>query len=495
MPSIIDSRSLDIAKATLERLSYRGANLFDLTKVELYLAFRRRRFSSARWQRILLQRLKELAGVLLRDLVVSRNGWNSAKHIFVVDHLRPDHLETLLDIISNLDENEVSIITKNGSVRALLKDRFAYVFLGRYSASFSPLALGLQLYALTPMLARLLRSRLDVLSVVETLRVCLEGMKSIERYRNILDPEKITSVVTLCDVHMHEHAVAFVANVYGIKTYTLQHGAMGEQYTPVISDKIFVWGEATKRQLVDFGVPEHKIILSGNVILDNKSKALMPARDEIRRKLAHKYGFARDRPIVAYFATNWGPEENKALFEAFSSLLDLELFPIIKLRPNFGESQRAEYNRWLERSGSRDRVPVLLDEEDVFELLAAIDVLVTCHSTAAVEALAFGTVSVVLDLFEYMNLPEVLAHYHDCVVIKSSEELRSFISSIIDNHEELERRKKVSLDRSTKHFKKSEDRSVSRLIADHITSQDPVDASSTAPEEKTTDHVDNWSRS
>jgi len=472
MTEVEVQETVERLRTVLANFSYRGIRLFDLVKVQLYLFFRGRMFQKRGKIGLLTGRSLSLAHMFLRNIGVSRKIFLDGMHVFIVDHLRKDFFEAQLDIIKHFTNEKVAILTSSKNVLSELKknQNLISIYRSNQIISISPKNLFSESLIIAKIAKVLVLSQIDILTVIETLLACLAGVKYIDGYWNSLSPEN-RSIITLCDAHMHEHAITEVANKKGIKTYTLQHGMVSEYWAPVVSDKIFVWGETAKKELIQLDVPEEKIVVSGRLLFDNKLRDCLSKDLEIRKAFAKKYNLDENKLIVAYFATNWGPEENRGLLETFASILDLDIAPFIKLRPNFGEKEREEHAEWLRQYRGRIDVPMVI-EEDIYEIFTAIDVLITCHSGAAVEAMAFNTVSIILDLYDYMKLPDILPHYHDCIVVQSKEELRSSIIPLINNKQELKRRKEIGASNARKYFFIHPDASTSGFIADYIRRQD-----------------------
>jgi hypothetical protein len=275
----------------------------------------------------------------------------------------------------------------------------------------------------------------------------LRALMGIDFYRRVVTDSNVLSVLTLCDAHSNEYVLTKVARSRGIRTATLQHGLVDVSVTPVSSEYMFVWGDAARSELRALGVPDEQIVVVGRPGLDEVLRKSGAQREALRREFTGRYGVAVDKPIVMYFATNWGRDENRGLFSCFAACRDLPLTPVIKLKSNAIADDRKQYHSWLAEFGLPEKVPIIT-AEPLWDCLNVADVIVTCHSSAAVEALPFGTVVIVLDIYPHMELEATLPHYHDVIVVKSAEELKETLSRLTRDQQYYETARQRALNSS-----------------------------------------------
>lgn len=83
-----------------------------------------------------------------------------------------------------------------------------------------------------------------------------------------------SKLVTFCDAQAPENLITQMAISSGVKTYTNQHGQYrildasnispdAEAYANFVSDYMFCWGEATRREFVRFGYKPEQFIITG----------------------------------------------------------------------------------------------------------------------------------------------------------------------------------------------------------------------------------------
>lgn len=461
--------SLDYFKESVGELQYRNVSVFGLLRLPAFLEFKNYYgIHHTSWQRLrgfLAIALRLAAGLvypLLRGIKRGElKGLKDCDIVFVIDHNRPVLLEMSMEVFREFSDLKSALCTTDANIASKLRDQFAQTVIAPESARqiFGGKEHWNSLWQFVRA-ARKLNAYL-LLSMVQSL---VRSMQYVDFYRQLLAEGRPKAIVTLCDLHNHEFAVTSVANELGIHTYTLQHGMAPD--APVISERIFVWGEVSRRELMKLGVAESKIVISGRLQLDNIVNSYLPRKNEVRAAFVEEYGFDPKKPIVVYFATNWGERENRGLFKCFSSILDQDVSILVKLRPNFGEVQRIQYQRWLQEWGAR-RVPIVI-EEDIYRIFTACDLLVTCHSGAAVEAMPFETVSVILDIFPEMNLSRLLPHYQDCVVVHSSQELDAFVDRICADPEYLISLKRQSMAKAGEYYANQKGRSSTKLVSHEI---------------------------
>ncbi|WP_277053982.1 hypothetical protein [Pseudoalteromonas marina] len=88
-----------------------------------------------------------------------------------------------------------------------------------------------------------------------------------------IDLKRYKHLVTFCDAHGYDSLMTQISKGIGLKTYTLQHGqykilksnymADAEAYENFISDKMFVWGQATIDEFLKFGFDESRFAITG----------------------------------------------------------------------------------------------------------------------------------------------------------------------------------------------------------------------------------------
>ena len=92
-----------------------------------------------------------------------------------------------------------------------------------------------------------------------------EQRREIDAFSQFFDRQAIRLIVTDEDVCPFNKLLVQVARTRGIPSVVLQNGAMGQPkgFTPLSANFIFCWGENDKRRLLEWGVPEARIRVTG----------------------------------------------------------------------------------------------------------------------------------------------------------------------------------------------------------------------------------------
>jgi hypothetical protein len=276
-------------------------------------------------------------------------------------------------------------------------------------------------------------------------------------------------VVTLCDAHPHENAITCAAIGKGISTFTNQHGMVGDLFAPVMSDRIFVWGDVSKNELIEIGVDQAKVIVTGKVELVPAPKTESIRQPRNTSALCRRHGFDPSRITIAYFATNWGDDENIELLKVFCSIFFLPVNVLVRPRPGATRREIDEYRERVVRFSHEAVAKIVVSNKDELrEVFQGIDVVVTCHSGCIVEAMPYSVAGVVLDLFQYMNLSASLPHYLDAVVCHDTAALLFNIRNMVGNDDYLAKLKQKAFVSHTKYFSNQNGNPASKIIAKFI---------------------------
>lgn len=459
----------------LTGLAYKGVPAFGIVKIPIYSVLRNRYLSAN--QGFLRRSIKECIGILIQVLRLLL--WKNSKieHIsysnrddviFLIDHNVSSFIQMQESVLNKFDPNSVMIITENEH----LYNRFKNTYAGRvfYAERFVQASAPTMFHfrAAYQLLQRFKVSGSDGLTLkLNGALAFIRGMRLIDSYGRFLTCDSHKAVVTLNDVQFHEYLITNVANQKGISTFTLQHGIVDALHTPVSSDRIFVWGDATKRELIKYKVIDHKVVVSGRPGLDNILREYANRSQNIKREFLEKYNEVRDRLIVTLIAGLRGPTEERELLRCFLSIRKQDVFLVVKLKSGAEVSQTKEYLGWISEFSKGDKVCVFINE-DLYEILAVTDILATFASSVAVEALPFSVICILLDLFKNIDLRNSVPHYDDCQVVHNEREFQELIYRIMTDRHYFSLLKEESYKNSKKHFANSVETSASQFIHDYI---------------------------
>ncbi len=193
---------------------------------------------------------------------------------------------------------------------------------------------------------------------------------------------------------------------YGAGSFVVQHGVPYCRFgfTPPAADRILVWGRSSRQKLIDWGVPAQRIRVTGSPQHDH-------LRQELQRLRRRPFGRTApaptrraneavpprvlllatvpprdDRPdaVALHLTSRTYAEMLRMAFAAVAGTAGAEL--IVKLHPRSGDDPmvralRAEFPS----AGSR-----LVRRGRLEEWLAAVDCVLSCGSSAGVEATLAG---------------------------------------------------------------------------------------------------------
>jgi len=222
----------------------------------------------------------------------------------------------------------------------------------------------------------------------------------------------------------------------GIKTIGIQHGNIGDAqpaylYTEadrrnsIMADYTLVWGEYWKNFLVKKGnYPPESIKVIGQLRTDVIPRLKETGMQDIRQKIA-------GRNSLVVFASQPQPDASlrrMAAFDVFSALKnEKDIFVLVKLHP--AERFSFDYYNAIASEAGCTNYKLVYDI-DLYRLIAACQVLITCYSTVGTEAIYFDKPLIILD-----HLKEDLLGYHaEGVAMQAtgSEDLKKFVRGFLD---------------------------------------------------------------
>ncbi len=191
---------------------------------------------------------------------------------------------------------------------------------------------------------------------------------------------KPKAVLTEYDREILTSCLLSAAKHFQIPTYTMVHGVMNVTfaYTPLIADKVLVWGDRNAEQFAEAGVNPDQIRVTGAPQL---SKKTLPDRTVICKTVLEISPSAK----IALLATNPAiPEDRHALVSVFAEALSglADLCGIVRIHPSEDLSlyndQRILYPHIRFCSNK---------ELSLEEALSAADVICTFNSAFSIDAL------------------------------------------------------------------------------------------------------------
>ncbi len=212
------------------------------------------------------------------------------------------------------------------------------------------------------------------------------------------------------DVTILKRTFALLAQKNSAACCVIQHGATGQRrgYAPSVATAVGVWGEVSKKQLIQWGVEPQKIHITGYTGL---TVGTSEEKKHARQNVLNHLKFAAGSKIVLFAACRLRTQEHGFLRVKMlrhqnagflrSAVLAMQQFPqhylVIKLHPG----ENVEYAQSLLRQAPSldlSRTRVVLDY-NLRELLLGSDALVSIASTVSIDAMANDIPVVDLNLF------------------------------------------------------------------------------------------------
>ena len=371
--------------------------------------------------------------------------------IFIVDHDRKKFIDVFLKIMLEVNTKDTFVITCNRSIYKYLNQEGLknIIYINNLSIlSIKNLVLASKILAEVKIID-------PNFSIMEKFSIFIQILKVLsyeECYQQILSRNS-KSLLTLCDANLNEQVATRVANQKQIETFTLQHGTPNPLWFPIVSDNFLVWNEHYKSISINmYGVEKSKIKVIGNPLF------------ETNRKIKRKESIF----TITYIVTNWGEVENKELFRAITILSKIPgILLQIKLRPNSSLSMLSLYKSWVDEGDFRN--VKIVHEEGINDVLLRTDLLITFNSGVAIEGMGFEIPTILLDIFEHINLKSNVSHYSDCLNVKDEKELLVMVNRIIDDKEYFSFLKETVKKAKVKYYIEKSRRRVIYDIASFIT--------------------------
>lgn len=245
----------------------------------------------------------------------------------------------------------------------------------------------------------------------------------LQEYLEVTQPRAIGLA---SDSHRCARTTTFLARQMDIPTLVVQHGAtVGRSaYVPVHADRIAVWGKLSADWFRSNDVPDDKIAITGQ-----------PRTDRIDRYRQRRRPSNNNRLRVVLATNPIGDRANRSLVKIVgegchkvSECIDLS----VKLHPGKGDREflKAEMSPY----------PVLgtiVQQADLYALLAETDVVITTQSTVGIEALAMGCKLIEVKINDIVT--GIPYSDYECVwQVETSEDLAMAIRATLNGSERWE---------------------------------------------------------
>jgi hypothetical protein len=204
------------------------------------------------------------------------------------------------------------------------------------------------------------------------------------RAMSLFKLRKPSIIIVLTDSTPPCRIAVLAGRLAGIPSLLLLHsGMVGRNYDcpPFVVDKIAVAGEFAKNELMDCGIENKKIVVTGQPSYDSLIKAQKYfSRNAICRKLK----LDPAKKIIVYTTENLPPKENermaRIICRTVKGIPNVEF--VIKVHPS--ELDFSIYNTLTEECGLR---ALITRKASIYEVLYASDVVITGFSATALDAM------------------------------------------------------------------------------------------------------------
>ena len=254
--------------------------------------------------------------------------------------------------------------------------------------------------------------------------ILLYKCQMIADYGAWLDRVRPCAILTESDRYEPNVPLILAARTRNIPTFTMQHGMPNAPIgsVPLLSDRIFCWGNHNRAEFLQWGVPPHRIMVTGcQAITRTLSADKIPALQKLE--------LPTDRPVIL-LATNPIAQRSRhqlarVFCEGVTKLTGMT--PVVRLHPSeqvdFYESERQDFPgvRFLRNH-----------EWSLDEAIAAADVVV-CHNTGfGLDALVKRKPVVVLDAIdEPLVLARGLVERGGCPKANDPDQLQRILNQIL----------------------------------------------------------------
>lgn len=242
-------------------------------------------------------------------------------------------------------------------------------------------------------------------------------------------------VISTSDFWPFEHAVFAEARRVGIPSFVIQHGTTTPFWWPFVADKLLLWGEPFRDEILKLGAPSSRLAVCG-----------MPATDSMFSKHKGKFTFSQYMPKSSYVILSNTQDrfEFRDLYLKYKKFLKSVVAAVpsvqwnVKLHPIEDESF---YRDILDSHFNNFKI--LPKSTSLEEGVAQAEVACSLNSTAGLEAMVMRKPLVVFDIDPMIRQSAWWPKRGGGIYVKRAEEMTEFVrKSAADNNFVLELLKK-----------------------------------------------------
>ena len=305
----------------------------------------------------------------------------------------------------------------------------------------------------------------------------VQTVEYIETLKNVLSKERVDIVVSPLDTWEFMRTVVTVANQEGVPTLVLQHGLtlVPAGWVPVLADKFAAYGEQSRRWMIDHGVPDEKLVITGGSRWDLLVRGGGPAQ---KARICQELNLDMDKRLVllplptvpesAKRQVNWEGHPGwyqdflREVLRTFQPWSDTQL--VMKLHPG---DETGHWTKEVVDQMGVENVRLLwgpLRNYDLFKLFPIVDLTIVDFSAAGLEALVADK-PVVCANMSGMGVVPPYAETDMVLTIKGVEEFGPVVKSALYDESVRERLTQARREQAWYHGYMPEEGTAKRIAA------------------------------
>jgi hypothetical protein len=240
-----------------------------------------------------------------------------------------------------------------------------------------------------------------------------------ESFRLLLKENTPKKIITEADRFWFTAPLIIAANYLQIPTISLLHGVVNNSYgyMPLIANKLIVWGNRQKAQLVEYGLDPEKIYIGGAPHLQRERKF---NNIDVKKKL-----HLSDNPIVIFGSAFIDENEAKKLMRIFCEAFnnELSIHAIVKIHHSESKEFYKEEIREFPNIIFYDNKELTFDES-----MALADMICVYNSAYGTDALIHGHAVAVMNINSTMpgNSKELI-EVAQCPEAANAQQLKEIV--------------------------------------------------------------------
>ena len=231
----------------------------------------------------------------------------------------------------------------------------------------------------------------------------------------VIQSKKPDIIVVINDLTLFGKAAVIAGQKLSIPSLRISASvvAPNQQMSPVSADFLAVSGEAIKEVYIQSGMPEEKIITTGNPRFD---KLFQRNKQDDRNAIFKKFDLDREKRLIVLTTENAPVDETEELLRAvFSAVNEIDDVQLI-VKPHPAETSELHKSLLLEMGINN---AMIVEDIEIYELLNAADCVLTSFSATGLEAMMLDkpVISINLtgepDRMPYAESGAALGVYHE----------------------------------------------------------------------------------